>query len=170
MQLGADHVRVTVPATSANLGPGFDALGLALALHDVVEVRALASDEVVVEVEGEGAGEVPGDESHLVVRALRQALDVAGVPRTGLHLTCVNRIPHGRGLGSSAAAVVAGIVAARALVADPAVLDDAAALPAPRTGGRARDRDLRGVARAPGTLTGARTHRTPVAPGREVDR
>ncbi|WP_454043222.1 homoserine kinase [Cellulosimicrobium sp. Marseille-Q8652] len=128
MQLGADHVRVRVPATSANLGPGFDALGLALALHDVLEVRALASDTVVVDVEGEGAGEVPGDETHLVVRALRAALDVAGAPQTGLHLTCVNRIPHGRGLGSSAAAVVAGIVAARALVADPTVLDDATVL------------------------------------------
>ncbi|WP_086150771.1 homoserine kinase [Cellulosimicrobium sp. KWT-B] len=128
MQLGADHVRVRVPATSANLGPGFDALGLALALHDVLDVRALASDDVVVDVEGEGAGEVPGDESHLVVRALRAALDVAGAPQTGLHLTCVNRVPHGRGLGSSAAAVVAGIVAARALVADPSVLDDDVAL------------------------------------------
>lgn len=128
MQLGADHVRVRVPATSANLGPGFDALGLALALHDVLEVRALASDEVVVDVEGEGAGEVPGDETHLVVRALRAALDAAGAPQTGLHLSCVNRIPHGRGLGSSAAAVVAGIVAARALVADPSVLDDGVAL------------------------------------------
>jgi homoserine kinase len=124
MQLGADHVRVRVPATSANLGPGFDALGLALALHDVLEVRALASDEVVVQVQGEGAGEVPSDETHLVVRALRAALDVAGAPQTGLHLSCVNRIPHGRGLGSSAAAVVAGIVAARELVADPTVLDD----------------------------------------------
>lgn len=128
MQLGADHVRVRVPATSANLGPGFDALGLALALHDVIEVRALASDVVVVDVEGEGAGEVPGDESHLVVRALRTALDVAGAPQTGLHLSCVNRIPHGRGLGSSAAAAVAGIVAARALVADPTALDDATVL------------------------------------------
>ncbi|WP_435736630.1 homoserine kinase [Cellulosimicrobium sp. PMB13] len=128
MQLGADHVRVRVPATSANLGPGFDALGLALALHDVIEVRALASDAVVVDVEGEGAGEVPGDESHLVVRALRAALDVAGAPQTGLHLSCVNRIPHGRGLGSSAAAAVAGIVAARALVADPTALDDATVL------------------------------------------
>ncbi len=59
MQLGADHVRVRVPATSANLGPGFDALGLALALHDVLEVRALASDDVVVDVEGEGAGRCP---------------------------------------------------------------------------------------------------------------
>lgn len=124
MQLGADHVQVRVPATSANLGPGFDALGLALALHDDLDVRALASDEVVVEVEGEGAGEVPDDETHLVVRALHAALDLAGAPRTGLHLRCVNRIPHGRGLGSSAAAVVAGVAAARALVADPSVLDD----------------------------------------------
>jgi homoserine kinase len=128
MQLGADHVRVRVPATSANLGPGFDALGLALAVHDEVEVRALAADEVVVEVEGEGAGEVPCDESHLVVRALRLGLEYAGAPQTGLHLVCRNAVPHGRGLGSSAAAVVAGLVAARGLVADPSVLDDAAVL------------------------------------------
>ncbi|MBD8080084.1 homoserine kinase [Cellulosimicrobium arenosum] len=128
MQLGADHVQVRVPATSANLGPGFDALGIALASYDVLDVRALASDEVVVDVEGEGAADVPRDETHLVVRALRAALEVAGAPQTGLHLSCVNRIPHGRGLGSSAAAVVAGIVAARALVADPSVLDDDATL------------------------------------------
>jgi homoserine kinase len=124
MQLGADHVRVRVPATSANLGPGFDALGLALGRHDVLEVWALASDEVVVEVMGEGAGEVPTDDRHLVVRALRAALELAGAPQTGLRLSCTNNIPHGRGLGSSAAAVVAGIVAARALIADPEALDD----------------------------------------------
>lgn len=128
MRLGADHVRVRVPATSANLGPGFDALGVALTLHDEVEVRALGTSGVTVEVTGEGAGEVPDDESHLVVQALRTALDHVGAPQTGLHLTCRNAIPHGRGLGSSAAAVVAGIVAARALVADPAALDDATAL------------------------------------------
>ena len=128
MQLGADHVRVRVPATSANLGPGFDALGLALAYHDVLEVRATASSEVRVDVTGEGAGEVPDDERHLVVRALRIALEHVGAPRTGLHLTCTNRIPHGRGMGSSAAAVVAGLLAARALVADPSGLDDATIL------------------------------------------
>ncbi|MFE4464720.1 homoserine kinase [Oerskovia sp. NPDC056781] len=128
MQLGADHVRVRVPATSANLGPGFDAMGLALARYDVLEVRALGNGDVVVDVEGEGAGEVPGDERHLVVRALRAALDLVGAPQTGLHLTATNAIPHGRGLGSSAAAVVAGIVAARAMVADPAALDDATVL------------------------------------------
>ncbi|ROS78480.1 homoserine kinase [Cellulomonas sp. PhB143] len=128
MQLGSDHVRVRVPATSANLGPGFDALGLALGVYDDLDVRAVASDDVVVEVEGEGAGEVPTDESHLVVRALQAALESVGAPLTGLRVHCVNRIPHGRGLGSSAAAVVAGLAAARALVADPRSLDDAALL------------------------------------------
>lgn len=124
MRLGADRARVRVPATSANLGPGFDALGLALALHDDVEVRALGSAEVVVDVVGEGAEDVPTGEDHLVVRALRHALDHVGAPQTGLHLTCRNRIPHGRGLGSSAGAVVAGLLAARALVAEPDSLDD----------------------------------------------
>ncbi|WP_029290443.1 homoserine kinase [Cellulomonas sp. HZM] len=124
MRLGADRVRVRVPATSANLGPGFDALGLALALHDDVEVRALGSPDVVVDVTGEGAGEVPDDERHLVVQALRAGLDHAGAPQSGLHLVCHNRIPHGRGLGSSAAAVVAGLAAARGLVAEPQALSD----------------------------------------------
>jgi homoserine kinase len=124
VRLGADRARVRVPATSANLGPGFDALGLALALHDEVEVRALGSADVVVDVVGEGAEEVPSGDDHLVVRALRHALDHVGAPQTGLHLTCRNRIPHGRGLGSSAGAVVAGLLAARALVAEPESLDD----------------------------------------------
>lgn len=124
MRLGNDHVRVAVPATSANLGPGFDALGLALGRYDTIEVRALGSPGARVEVEGEGAGEVPDGEDHLVVRALRAAIDVVGAPQTGLHLLCDNRIPHGRGLGSSAGAVVAGIAAARALIADPEALDD----------------------------------------------
>lgn len=128
MRLGADHVRVQVPATSANLGPGFDSLGLALGHHDHLEVRTLGTDEVRVDVVGEGAGEVPSDERHLVVRALRRGLDHVGAPRTGLHLSCTNRIPHGRGMGSSAAAVVSGLLAARGLLEDPASLDDATVL------------------------------------------
>jgi homoserine kinase len=124
MRLGADHVRVRVPATSANLGPGFDAFGLALGLHDELEVRALGSPGVRVEVTGQGAGQVPDDEGHLVVSSLRAALDLVGASQTGLHLVCHNRIPHGRGLGSSAAAVVAGIVAARGLIAEPEALSD----------------------------------------------
>lgn len=122
MRLGADHVRVRVPATSANLGPGFDAMGLALGHFDEVEVWALGSPEVSVEVTGEGAGELPEGEDHLVVRAIRAALDEVGAPQTGLRLRCANTIPHGRGMGSSAAAVVAGILAARMLISEPEAL------------------------------------------------
>src|SRR3984885_2589250 len=109
-------VLIRVPATSANLGPGFDALGLALGLHDEIDVAVTASG-LSVEVSGEGAAEVAdAGEQHLVVRAMRVAFDDLGVDQPpGLALRCVNRIPHGRGLGSSAAAIVAGILAARAL-------------------------------------------------------
>ena len=105
------EVRIRVPASSANLGPGFDSLGLALGLYDSVEV-AIARDGVEVEVEGEGAGRVPCDEDHLVVRAMRTAWGVVGDAPPGVRMRCRNSIPHSRGLGSSAAAAVAGAVAA----------------------------------------------------------
>ena len=116
MRLAEPAVRVRVPATSANLGPGFDALGLALSIRDDVEVRVTAGG-LDIEVSGEGAAEVAGaGERHLVVAAMRAAFDDLGVGQpAGLALRCVNRIPHGRGLGSSAAAIVAGVLAARAL-------------------------------------------------------
>src|SRR5690625_2183032 len=110
MRLAADRARVTVPATSANLGPGFDALGIALAVRDEITVRAVAG-AVNVTVAGHGADVVPTDANHLVARATLRALEHVGAPLTGLELHCHNRIPHGRGLGSSAAAVVAGIMA-----------------------------------------------------------
>ena len=114
-------VRVSVPATSANLGPGFDSLGLALSMRDELEAEVTGSGLEVL-VHGAGAADVPRDESHLVVRAMRAAfaeLDPAGASGPpGLRLTCHNVIPHARGLGSSSAAIVAGIVLARALVAD----------------------------------------------------
>lgn len=109
-------VRVTVPATSANLGPGFDSLGLALSLRDELEAEVLP-EGLLVEVEGAGADGVPRDESHLVVRAMRAAFDLMGAQPPGLRLSCRNAIPHARGLGSSSAAIVAGVVLARALVA-----------------------------------------------------
>ena len=121
-----DPVRVRVPATSANLGPGFDTLGLALRLHDEVEARVTPAG-LTIEVSGEGADDVlDAGEKHLVVRAMRVAFDDLNVAQPpGLALRCVNRIPHGRGLGSSAAAIVAGILAARALVpSGPAILPD----------------------------------------------
>jgi len=118
---------VRVPATSANLGPGFDSLGLALTIHDVVTL-SLAEAGLEVTVDGEGAAGVPLTEEHLVVRAVRAGFDHAGVPQPGIRLHCANSIPHGRGLGSSAAAVVAGLVAARGLLAEPDALDDATVL------------------------------------------
>lgn len=116
---------VRVPATSANLGPGFDALGLALSLHDEVEARTTGGG-LDIEVSGEGASDVvEAGEKHLVVRAMRAAFDDLGAGQpAGLALRCVNRIPHGRGLGSSSAAIVAGVLAARALAGaslDPGV-------------------------------------------------
>ncbi len=109
-----------VPATSANLGPGFDALGLALAWYDEVSAQ-IGGAGVRVTVEGEGAGEVPTDESHLVAETMLATFDRLGVDRpAGLALRAYNRIPHARGLGSSSAAIVAGILLARGLVDDGA--------------------------------------------------
>ena len=105
------HVRV--PATSANLGPGFDALGLALALYNEVEARE--ADGVVVQVEGEGAGRLPTSGDNLVARGIRLAYEAAGRPFKGVALRCLNRVPTARGLGSSAAAWVGGLVAGNAL-------------------------------------------------------
>lgn len=108
---------VRVPATSANLGPGFDALGLALALYDEVSAEVTGDDRVVVTVTGEGAGELPTGGEHLVVRSMYATFDELRAPRpAGLALTCRNRIPQARGLGSSSAAIVAGVLLARALV------------------------------------------------------
>jgi homoserine kinase len=105
---------VRVPATSANLGPGFDALGLALDLHDEVTAEVAASG-VEVTVAGEGAGTVASDERHLVAATMLRTFERLGVDAPGLRLHCVNRIPHARGLGSSSAAIVAGILLADAI-------------------------------------------------------
>jgi len=128
------RVVVEAPATSANLGPGFDSLGLALTLYDEVEV-AVTGGGLTIEVDGEGAEVADRGERHLIVRVLRRSFELAdelaesdlGQP-PGLALRCVNRIPHSRGLGSSSAATVAGILAARHLHPAGRVLDDLVAL------------------------------------------
>lgn len=109
-------VSVKVPATSANLGPGFDTLGMALSYYDELEVEAVAGSGAVVEIIGEGAGEVPTDESNLVVRSIAYVFEQVGIAVPGLKLKAHNVIPHGRGMGSSGAAVVSGIVAAKGLL------------------------------------------------------
>ncbi|BBY25211.1 homoserine kinase [Mycobacterium stomatepiae] len=105
-----------VSASSANLGPGFDSIGLALGLYDEIVVET-ADSGLVVEVEGEGAGQVPLGPEHLVVRAIERGLEAAGVRAPGMVVRCRNAIPHSRGLGSSAAAVVSGLAAVNGLVA-----------------------------------------------------
>lgn len=111
------RVHVRVPASSANLGPGFDALGLALALYN--EVEAAESDRVTIAIEGEGADRLAGGERNVIVRAVRLAYETAGRPFRGCAIGCVNRIPLARGLGSSAAAWVGGLLAGNALLGSP---------------------------------------------------
>lgn len=122
------HITVRVPATSANLGPGYDSLGLALDLHDSIDVETTDDGAYVVAVQGEGAAELPLDRSHLIVRTIEETWALLGFRGTGLRLTAANVIPHGRGLGSSASAIVSGVVAANALVPAGFRLDDAALL------------------------------------------
>lgn len=111
------RVHVRIPATSANLGPGFDALGLALALYN--EVVAEERQGVSVKIEGEGADRLPRDASNVVARGVELAYEAAGRAFRGCALECVNRIPAARGLGSSAAAWVGGLVAGNALLGSP---------------------------------------------------
>lgn len=117
-------VRVRVPATSANLGPGFDTLGIALAYYDDLAVTALKPGKISVSVTGEGEGQVPLDETHLVVQAILETFKRLKQDAPGLDLSAVNRIPHGRGLGSSGAAVVSGIMAAKGLLKGTAEVSD----------------------------------------------
>ncbi|HSM54990.1 MAG TPA: homoserine kinase [Candidatus Sulfomarinibacteraceae bacterium] len=116
-------VTVTVPATTANLGPGFDCLGLALSLHNTV-VLEITPGGLTVLVEGEGVGALPVDESNLVVRAIKRLFAFCGRPVPGLHITLRNRIPVASGLGGSAAAVLGGLLAANHFLDQPLPLDD----------------------------------------------
>lgn len=116
-------VTVKVPGSSANLGPGFDTLGLALSIYDTVVVE-VTTEGLEVNVFGEGEKDLPRDASHLVVKAIRAGFSAADVEAPGLRVSCTNTIPQARGLGSSAAAAVAGVLAANALAGFP--LDDCA--------------------------------------------
>ncbi|WP_148574653.1 homoserine kinase [Nocardioides caldifontis] len=119
-------VRVRVPASSANLGPGYDALGLALGHHDLLTAEVVDGPAPVILVEGEGANEVPLDSGHLVHRAMSRGFAELGLAVPPVRLHCVNAIPHGRGMGSSSAAIVGGLAVARALAgpAGEALTDD----------------------------------------------
>lgn len=132
MLAAGDRVAVSVPASSANLGPGFDAVGLGLELRDAYAVRLTSAPGLVVTLAGEGAQELPTDESHLVARALRTALEVCGVDwldglaerGVGLELECRNTIPMSAGLGSSASALVGGLALGFGLVRGGSLTED----------------------------------------------
>ncbi|HTN58814.1 MAG TPA: homoserine kinase [Protaetiibacter sp.] len=116
MSLLGRTVTVRVPATTANLGPGFDTLGMALAVYDELQVTVREQPGATVRVIGVGEGEVPTDESNLVVRSIAHAFAAVGQELPGLDLVAHNTIPHGRGMGSSGAAIVSGIMAAKGLL------------------------------------------------------
>ena len=109
------RVRVIVPATTANMGPGFDTLGMALGLYNIVELESTTDGRITVSVEGEGAGELPCDESNLVCRAASRLWEQVDFPVEGFKVHLINNIPLARGLGSSAAAIVGSLVAANLL-------------------------------------------------------
>jgi homoserine kinase len=112
----ANPIQVQVPATSANLGPGFDSCGLALGLHDRYVAQILDDGGLDIDVTGEGADEVPRTDKNLLVKAMYKGFDYLGGKPKGVAVRALNVIPHGRGLGSSASAIIGGLVLARALV------------------------------------------------------
>jgi homoserine kinase len=112
----ATPVQVSVPATSANLGPGFDAVAIALDLRDTYVAQILDEETFDVDVTGEGAEDVKKDSKHLVIKAMMRGFEFMGGKPRGIALRALNQIPHGRGLGSSAAAIVGGLNLARGLV------------------------------------------------------
>ena len=109
-------VVVEVPATTANLGPGFDTLGMALTIQDHLSATVVDTPGIVVDVHGVGEGEVPTDETNLIARSMAHAFASKKIPMPGVHLEAHNVIPHGRGLGSSGAAIVSGVMAAKGLL------------------------------------------------------
>jgi homoserine kinase len=107
-------VKVRVPATVANLGPGYDSLGAAIRMHLEIEIEP-RRDSIEIVVEGEGADQLPADETNLVIRSMNTFFDHVGRRPSGFAVKVTNPIPLGAGLGSSAAAIVGGLFAARAV-------------------------------------------------------
>jgi homoserine kinase len=112
----ANPIQVQVPATSANLGPGFDSFGLAFGMYDRYVAQILDEGGLDIDVTGEGADEVPLTDKNLLVKAMYKGFDFLGGKPKGVAVRALNVIPHGRGLGSSASAIIGGLVLARSLV------------------------------------------------------
>src|SRR5215207_974143 len=116
------HITIRVPATSANLGPGFDTLGLALDLwNETVMTLAI---EHTVRINGEGAEKLSLGENNLIIQSAQKLAECVGKRLPPFHLDCVNRIPLSSGLGSSAAAKLTGLLGANALLGKPLSKDE----------------------------------------------
>lgn len=118
MRIVKDTARVKVPASSGNLGPGFDSMGMAHDVWDEVSATLTTGASRVV-ILGEGSQTLPKDESHLIVKTMHETLERLGAPTPGVDLVCRNNIPHGKGMGSSAAALTAGVMLVRELLGAP---------------------------------------------------
>jgi homoserine kinase len=112
-------IRVKVPATTANLGPGFDALGLALNLWNEAEFTCTDDNKISLTVSGEGEGKIPTNADNAIAEAALQIYDLVRKPCQGLHIDCINRVPLGSGMGSSSAAMLSGMLGANALLGNP---------------------------------------------------
>jgi homoserine kinase len=112
-------IRVKVPATTANLGPGFDALGLALNLWNEAEFACTDDNKISLTVNGEGEGKIPTNADNAIAEAALQIYDLVGKSCQGLHIDCINRVPLGSGMGSSSAAMLSGMLGANALLGNP---------------------------------------------------
>jgi len=108
-------VKVRVPGTTANCGPGFDAVGIACSVYNELELILSQRGSLIIEVEGEGKGIIPSDEKNIIYQVIRAVLEKVGEKYQGIHIKMLNKIPLSRGLGSSAAAIVAGLFAANEL-------------------------------------------------------
>lgn len=118
------NITVKVPATSANLGPGFDSLGIALDLWNEAEFVPTNDRKISLTIEGEGRDDLPTGASNAIVDAALQVYNLAGKPYHGMQIHCLNRVPLGSGLGSSSAALLTGMLGANAILGEPFSRDE----------------------------------------------
>ena len=119
-----ESVKIRVPATTANCGPGFDAVGIACTLYNELQISWAPAAQIQIEVTGEGAGYIPATADNIIVKAVKQVFKRVGQKNRGISLQLHNHIPLSRGLGSSAAAIVSGLFAANEITGRQLSNDD----------------------------------------------
>lgn len=108
----SDFVKIRVPGTTANCGPGFDVMGIACSIYNELELKLLKDEEIKIEIYGDGAGNIPCDDRNMVWKCIKSLLEKAKADYKGVHIKMTNNVPLSRGLGSSATAIVSGLFAA----------------------------------------------------------